>query len=92
MLASERSKGVVSRTSVVHSDFARSRDDFCFVPLWDRLHVQQKVEVDGGVAVSVITVVQCLLVMRRSANWLIFPGERRIKPSSGFDLPSKLTL
>lgn len=41
--------------------------------------MQHEVEVKGGVAVSVITVLLCLLVMRRSAMRLIFPGERRIK-------------
>lgn len=50
-----------------------------FSPFWDGLHVQRKVTVKGGVAVSVITVLQCLLVMRRSAMRLIFPGEQRIK-------------
>lgn len=46
---------------------------------WDGPHVQHEVEVKGGVAVTVITVLQCLLVTRRSATRLIFPGERRIK-------------
>lgn len=52
---------------------------FFFFSFWDGLHVQHEVEVKGGVAVSVITVLLCLLVMRRSAMRLIFPGERRIK-------------
>lgn len=41
--------------------------------------MQHEVEVGGGVAVTVITVLQCLPVARRSATQLIFPGERRIK-------------
>lgn len=45
---------------------------------WFGLHVLHEVEVIGGVAV-VITVLQCLLVMRRSAMRLIFPREQRIK-------------
>lgn len=80
MSASERGEGVVSCATVVCSNFAHSYYGlFFFFPFWDGLHVQRKVTVKGGVAVSVITVLQCLLVMRRSAMRLIFPGEQRIK-------------
>lgn len=49
MSASERSEGVVSCPTVVHSDFAHSHYGLgFFFPFWDGLHMQHKVTVKGG--------------------------------------------